>query len=94
MQRTVLKNIPKRNEVIKWRELGTDGILLHPGSGDYFEISETGLMIWQHVDGEKTIEEIIKDLSTQFDASYEDLARDSIEFIEELIGKGLVSVGS
>lgn len=86
----LLKSVPKRNEAIKWRELGNEGILLHPGSGDFFQVSETGLIIWQQLDGQKSIEEIIKDLALHFDASYEELARDAIEFMEELINKRLV----
>ena len=88
------KSIATRNETIRWRAFGTDGILLNPSSGDYFEISETGLLIWRHVDGQKTIEEIIENLATHFDITDEDLAKDTIEFMEELINKGLISVDS
>ena len=93
MQQIGLETIPKRNENIRWREFGTDAILLNPGSGDYFEISEAGLAIWKQVDGRKTIAEIITELAIHFDAGEEDLMKDASEFIGELINKELISVG-
>ncbi len=92
MQKILLKSIPKRNEIIRWREFGADGILLNPSSGAYFEISETAMIIWSHVDGRKTIEEIIRELATHFDADAEDLTGDTTEFIEDLMSKGLISI--
>lgn len=92
MKKIRLQGIPKRNEAIRWREFGTDGILLNPGSGDYFEVSETGLMIWMHVDGRRTVEEIIRELAARFDTDPEDLSRDTVEFMEELTDRGLVSI--
>ena len=92
VERIGLKSIPKRNEAVRWRGFGGDGILLDPRSGDYFEISETGLMIWEHADGRKTVEEIIRNLEAHFAADAEELARDTAEFIEDLASKGLISI--
>ena len=88
----ILQSIPKRNEIIRWREFGTDGILLNPDSGDYFEISETAMIIWSHVDGRKSIAEIIRELAAYFDADAEALTRDTTEFLADLTGKGLISI--
>jgi len=92
MRKFRLKSIPRRNESIRWREFGADGILLNPASGDYFEISETAMIIWSQMDGRKTIEEIIRELAARFDADAEDLTRETTEFIEDLTGKGLISI--
>ncbi len=92
MQKIRLNRVPKRKETISWREFGADGILLDPRSGDYFEINEVGLMIWKHIDGQKTIEQIIEELADHFDADGEDLVKDTAEFIEDLISKGIILV--
>jgi hypothetical protein len=90
MQKIRLNGIPKRKEGISWREFGTEAILLDPRSGDYFEINEAGLLIWKYVDGQRTIGQIIEELAGYFDD--DDLAKDTIEFIEDLIGKGIISI--
>jgi hypothetical protein len=92
MQKIQLRSIPKRNENIRWREFGTEGILLDPGSGDYAEINEVGIAIWKHIDGQKTVEEIIEELLAHFDADDASLSEDTAEFMEELISRGLLSV--
>jgi hypothetical protein len=92
MRKIRLGSIPKRNENIRWREFGTEGILLDPGSGDYAEVNEVGITIWKHIDGQKTVEEIIEELLAHFDADDVALSEDTAEFMEELIGKGLLSV--
>lgn len=94
MQTTPIERIPRKNEGIQWRAFGTDGILLDPASGDYFEINDVGLLIWTHVDGQRTFEEIIKELASHFDAETDCLTSDTIEFLEELIRRGLISTGS
>ena len=94
MQTTPLERIPRKNESIQWRAFGTDGILLNPASGDYFEINEVGLLIWTHVDGQRTIEEIIEELASHFDTDTQGLAGDTTEFLEELIRRGLIAIGS
>ncbi len=93
-QKTELASILKRNENIRWREFGTDAILLNPSSGDYFEISEAGFEIWKRIDGCQTLEAIINELARHFDADNEDLIKDASEFIAELISKDLISIVS
>lgn len=91
MRKIRLSSVPKRNESIPWREFGAEGILLDPGSGDYFRVNEMGLTIWKHVDGRKTIEEIVEELAAHFDADDDELTKDTAEFIEDLFHKGLIS---
>lgn len=91
MRKNLIKSIAKRHEIIRWREFGDHGILLNPASGDYFEISEAGLIIWKQIDGQRTVEEIINELATHFVVEGEDLTKDVAEFIEDLMGNGLIS---
>jgi len=92
MQEIRFESIPKRNENVSWKEFGTDGILLNLVTGDYFDVNETGLLIWDQADGRKTVNGIAEEVAARFAVRTEDLARDVIEFLQELAGKGLVSV--
>ncbi len=92
MQIVELLHIPRRAENIQWRQFGTDGILLDPASGDYFELNEMGLMIWAAIDGQRTIGEIVEELAAQFNGDDSDLVLDAKEFLTELMTKGLITV--
>lgn len=94
MQKIGPASIFKRNENIRWREFGTDAILLNPSSGDYFEISEAALAIWKQIDGLQTLAEIIEELACHFNAASEELTKDISEFIAELLSRDLISVSS
>lgn len=92
MQKIQLKYIPRRNEDIRWREFGAGGILLHLSSGNYFQIDDVGIMIWKQIDGRKTVEKIVEELSSDFYSEGEDIVKDTVEFMEQLIGEELISV--
>jgi hypothetical protein len=87
------ESIPKRNESIRWKEFGTEGILFDPGTGHYSQLNEVALLIWKQADGRKSLEEVVAGLAAQFDADEDELANDAAEFMEDMIGKGLISVG-
>ena len=92
MQKIQLKSVPRRSENIRWREFGTDGILLDPRSGDYFQVDDVGITIWKRMDGRKTVEKIVEELSSDFCSEEGDMVKDTIEFMERLVGEGLISV--
>jgi hypothetical protein len=55
-----------------------------------FTMNDVGSVIWEGVTGEKSIEEIVQDLTSVFDVSGEEALRDSEEFLTALLGRGLI----
>lgn len=94
MQEIQLTHIPKRNENITWKEFGTESILLDLKSGDFFDVNDVGLMIWQQADGQRTVKEIIQTLTASFDASDDEMIADVREFLRELMNNGLITIES
>ena len=92
MQKIRFQTIPVRNETVSWREFGTEGILFNPGTGDYTQINEVGLMIWKQVDGRRSVREIAAELAAHFEARIDVVARDTAEFLEDLVNKELLTV--
>jgi hypothetical protein len=92
MQTFPLNVTLKRKEHIQWREFGTDGLLLDPSSGDYFELNEVGLLIWKEIDGLKTVEEIIEEISGYFEVDHQDLIGEITEFLDELTRRDLITL--
>ena len=72
---------------------------LTAGIGDMedalFTLNETGRTIWERLDGQKSLKDVVEDLSAEFEASAGEIEGDVIGFAEELLKRGmLVEVSS
>ena len=79
-----------------------DELLIVPlvsGIGDMedelFTLNETGRAIWELLDGQKSLRDVVKELEAEFDAPAGEIEADVIGFVEELLKRGmLVEVSS
>ncbi len=71
-------------------------IPLVAGIGDMedelYTLNETGKDIWDRLDGTRTIEQIVKDLSSEFDATEDVLRTDVLGLVEELLKRKILVV--
>jgi hypothetical protein len=59
----------------------------------FFKLSETAKAMWDQLDGKKTLKEIARELSLEYDAGSERIERELLGLAEELLKGGmLVSV--
>jgi hypothetical protein len=72
-------------------------IPLAAGIGDMedelYTLNDTGKDIWDRLDGTRTIEQIVKDLASEFDASEDVLRTDVLGLVEELLKRKILVVG-
>jgi hypothetical protein len=72
-------------------------IPLVAGVGDMedelYTLNDTGKDIWDRLDGTRTIEQIVKDLSSEFDASEAVLRTDVLGLVDELLKRKILVVG-
>jgi methyltransferase-like protein len=61
-------------------------------NGQVFSLNEVGGFIWDCIDGENTIEQIIEKVADKFQASKEDVNSDVNEFVNDLLVKKLIEV--
>ena len=57
---------------------------------DLFTLNETGRAIWDKLDGKRRLADVVKDLSEAFDAPAEEIRTDAIEFVQEVLKRGMV----
>ena len=57
---------------------------------ELFTMNETGKAIWERLDGQKKLQEIMLELSAEFDVSVEELEKDVVGFVAELIRRGML----
>jgi len=69
-------------------------IPIRSGIGDLeaemYSLSKTGIAVWDKLDGERTLEELIRSLMNEYNAPYEEIKSDVVELVESLFEKGLV----
>jgi Coenzyme PQQ synthesis protein D (PqqD) len=81
-----------RNENVAFRRLaaGEGGVLLHLESGEYHGINEVGCLIWELLDGERTVEAVAVALQDDIEDPPPDLVDEVIVFLDSLHARGLV----
>lgn len=68
-----------------------DLVVLSPKDFSYLGIVGAGDAVWQLIDGQRTITQIVQQLKDQFDAPEGVIERETTTFLEQLEGAGLVT---
>ena len=77
------------------REIAGEMIIvpIRSGIGDLdsiYTLNEVGTAVWQLINGQRTIAEIVAAIATDFEVTREQAERDVLEFIGALQAEGLV----
>lgn len=84
----------RRNPQVVARDLasGEGAVLLHLESAQYHGVNPIGLLIWELVDGERTVAEIIHALRVRVGSPPPHLETDVLGFLERIYERDLVVV--
>jgi len=79
----------KRNENFVYRKIENETILvpIKNNVGDMsciYNLNEVGAFIWDHLDGEKTLNDILNMVADEFDVSDQDAEIDLHDYISDL----------
>ena len=82
----------QKNEDVAFRRLaaGEGGVLLHLESGEYHGINEVGCLVWEHLDGERTVDGVAAAIRDGIEDPPPDLVDEVISFLESLRERDLV----
>ena len=73
------------------RQVGDDTVILHFGSGTYFGLDAVGARFWQLMREGKSLGEICDAVLDEYEVSREDLERDIMLLIKDLMAQDLIS---
>jgi hypothetical protein len=59
---------------------------------ELYTLNETGVAIWDRLDGNRTLQQIIDELIFEYEASKEDIERDVSGIVSELIKRKMLDV--
>jgi hypothetical protein len=84
-----LKSIPLHSRSVVTTKTGNEYVLV-PVANDIadmnsmYTLNETGAFIWEHIDGKNSVEDIILQLTTEYEVSYDTAAFDVFSFIDNM----------
>jgi hypothetical protein len=79
-----------RSEGIIVQEAHGQTVLLRLSDGSYYTLEGVGASVWELCDGNKTFEEIVDGVCTDFDASPDVVRGDVREFLDDLVAERLL----
>ena len=85
----LLKSIPSHSPSVVTRKTGNEYVLVPITNNiadmdSVYTLNEPGAFIWEQIDGEKSVEEIIVALSFEYNIDNQTATNDTLSFIENL----------
>jgi hypothetical protein len=60
---------------------------------ELYTLNETGRAIWEKLDGNRTIDEVAREMAREFDVAEEAVRLDVINLVEDLLGRKILVAG-
>jgi hypothetical protein len=83
-----------RNPSILFNDFDDGLMMMDIDSGNYFDVDSVGGRIWALLESPATLDGICESLVAEYEVDADTCRTETIGFIEELAGKGLVTVAS
>ena len=68
------------------------GVLLHLTTAQYHGLNPVGLLIWELLDGERTVSDVVEAVRARVEEAPPDLEREVLSFLNDVHERGLVLV--
>lgn len=81
-----------KDDDVLFTSMGEDAVLLHIERGDYYSLNKVGARLWALADGTKSIEELARIITDEFEISQSQAVSDVAELVEQLAKEDLVKV--
>jgi hypothetical protein len=84
-----LKTILTHSKSIVTTKTGNEYVLVPVANNiadmnSMYTLNETGAFIWEHINGENSIEDIIKEMMGEFEVDYDTASADVLSFIDDM----------
>lgn len=67
-------------------------VMFDVNAGQYYGLNNVATAVWNHLETEKTVNELAQTLTAEFDISVDECRQELLEFLPELEEKGLIEV--
>ena len=88
----------RRKQDLVATDMDGETVMLDIESGKYFALSGVGSHVWKMLEDERTVDQVIGDIESEFDVSNlsgrDEIAADVTDFLQSLVDKDLVRVSN
>jgi hypothetical protein len=85
-----MEKFPVKTKDTAHRVLTDEAIVVNFKNSFFYNLNPVGTFIWEHCDGQHTLDQIAASLADQYEVEPAEAARDCLEFIQELVDQGLL----
>jgi hypothetical protein len=82
----------KRNPAMVTSNIDGEIVMMSVDNGEYYGLDEIGTRIWNLLENTIAINELVDNLTEEFEVEKEDCTRDTLEFLHDLLSKHLLLV--
>lgn len=79
-----------RNPNLAWREIDGEIVIISPQDSQVHELNESASLIWKHADGTETLEQIARDMASEFEVGLDAARMDVNDLVVLLREKQLL----
>jgi hypothetical protein len=87
------KSVPRKHPDATSRNVDGEEVVMVPHVGYVHVLNEAGAFFWSCLDGQRTVEEIARALTEEFEMEYATAREDLLELLKELEAKHMVISG-
>ena len=86
---TTLDSVIRRNDDIAWRVIEGEALVVDSRNSLIYPLNAAGTRIWELLDGQRNCRNVLAIIDEEFEGDSEAHCRDMLEFLGEVITKGL-----
>lgn len=73
-------------------KIDNEVVMMSVDQGEYYGLDETGSRIWEMIEEPVSVNDLVRMLIDEFDVSFEECQKDTLDFLNDLNAKGLLFV--
>lgn len=79
---------------VAFRIIDGEAIVVNLKKSNFHTLNPVATFIWNNLDGKTQVQEIIKNISNEFDVEPDLARKDCLEFLNDLLNEGLITKSS
>jgi pyrroloquinoline quinone biosynthesis protein D len=87
-----LETIFRRSKDTRYTKVEEGGLVVKHDTAEIITLNPIAVEIFDKLDGEKSVEELMEEILKEYDVEKEKLREDLLEFLKELLEKNLIEI--
>ena len=92
MREVAGSSVPRHADHVLQAEVDGDLVLMSPKDFAYFGTQSVGAEIWEAIDGERSLDDIVTELESRYDAEPGMIRAQTLEYVDALVASGLATL--